>query len=386
MRIRNAVYLVLMAFILSAPIAAQASGGKATPLATRKILAKISLTSNEIVYVDEVKATINDIERIAKGQKLSSKDKLNVVLQKIDDVLFKQFGERESIKISDAEVNAKLAEMKGQAATDEMLQTTLFAQGILIDYKNYIRDELIFTRYIMTKKQDELKAAGKYEVQEFLKAYDDMKYNLRRPDLLRFAMIFVNIQGKSDADKKKAADLMDSISKQIKVNPSRFDEFLIKGLIDPSAGYTTAPSGIIYKTQDSKKQNPAIYEAAFALKEGQISDVIADDVRICIMRATEFLPEKQLGLTDRIDTLPSSGTAGYVQSLSPNATVLDLIAFDLRNSKSEAFSKKIKNEIFSDIRKKASIKITTASLSDLLDDAEIEALKSKKSDYNFTFE
>ncbi len=383
---RSSLYVFIMAVVLTAPIAAQTSGGKSTPLTTRKILAKVNLTSNEIIYVDELKAAVDEIEKAAKGQKMSSKDKLNAMLQRIDDVLFRQFGERESIKITDNEINSKLAEMKGQNTTEAMIQATLLSQGILLDLKSYIREELIFSRYVMAKKQDELKAAGKYEVQEFLKAYDDMKFNLRRPDLLRFSMIFVNIQGKSDADKKKAAELMESIAKQLKVNASRFDEFLIKGLVDPSAGYTTAPSGTIYKTQDSKKQNPAIYEAAFALKEGQISDVITDDVRICIMRATEFLPEKQLGLTDRIDTLPASGTAGYLQSLSPGATVLDLIAFELRNTKSEAFSKKIRNEIFSDIRKKASIKITTAALSDFLDAAEIETLKSMKSDYNFTFE
>ncbi len=384
MKIRTAFAIALLVSLLPAPIAAQ--GAAATPLSTRKILAKVNLVSNEILYSDEIASAIAELEKAAKGQKMSSKDKLSLIVQKIDDALFKQFGARESIKVADAEVAQRISDMRGQSATEAMLQASLISQGILLDLKSYVREDLIFSRYVMAKKQDELKAAGKYEVQEFLKAYDDMKFNLRRPDLLRFSMIFVNLQGKSEAEKKKSAELMQSISKQVKVNEGRFEEFLIKGLVDPDAGYATAPSGTIYKTQDSKKQNPQIYEAAFALKEGQISDVVADEARICIIRATEFIPERLLGLTDRIDTLPSGGAAGYLQSISPGATVLDLIAYEIRNAKSEAFSKKIRNEIFDDIRKKGSIKITLASLSPFLDQAEIDSLKAMKGQYNLSFE
>jgi len=382
--------LTILSVALLAPLAAQAPGGKqSTPLATRKVAVKINLTAPEMIYVDELAATVDELEKAAKGSKMTSKDKLNVLVQRIDFVLFKQFGEREAIKVSDAEINARLSELKGQSASgasDAMIQASLIAQGILVDVKTYLREDLIFSRYVMGKKQDELKAAGKYEVAEFTRAYDDMKFNLRRPDLLRFSMMFVNVQGKSDADKKKAADAMGAIANQLKVNPGRFDEFLIKGLVDQNAGYVTAPAGTIYKTQESKKQNPAIYDAAFSLKDGQISEVITDQNRVCIIRANEFLPERQLGLTDFIDTLPSNGTIGYLQSVSPNATVIDLIAYELRSAKSEAFSKKVREEIFNDIRKKATIKITLASLSDFLDAAEIESLKAMKGDYNFAFE
>jgi len=384
MKIRTAFALVLLASVLSAPIAAQ--GAASTPLSTRKILAKVNLVSSEILYADEITTAIAELEKLAKGQKMSSKDKLSLIVQKIDDALFKQFGSREAIKVADTEIAQRISDMKGQSATEAMIQASLISQGILIDVKSYVREDIIFSRYVMAKKQDELKAAGKYEVQEFLKAYDDMKFNLRRPDLLRFSMIFVNLQGMSDAEKKKAGELMQSISKQVKVNANRFDEFLVKGLVDQDAGYATAPSGTIYKTQDSKKQNPAIYEAAFSLKEGQVSDVIADETRICIIRATEFIPERLLGLTDRIDTLPAGGTAGYLQSISPGATVLDLIAYEIRNAKSEAFSKKIRNEIFDDIRKKGSVKITLSSLSPFLDQAEIDSLKAMKGQYNLSFE
>jgi hypothetical protein len=374
---------------LAAPLAAQAAGSKATPLATRKIVAKVNLVASEMIYADELTAAVDELEKAAKGSKMSSKDRLNLLVQRIDYVLFRQFGDRESIKVGDADVASRLNDLKAQAgsgATDAYIQASLISQGIYIDSKSYVREDLVFSRYVMTKKQDELKAAGKYEVAEFQKAYDDMKYNLRRPDMLRFSMIFVNLQGKSEADKKKAADAMGAIAGQLKVNPARFDEFLIKGLVDPNAGYVTAPTGTIYKTQDSKKQNPEIYDAAFGLKEGQVSDVVADASRICILRANDFLPEKQLGLTDSIDTLPASGSVGYLQSVSSNATVLDLIAYELRSGKSEAFSKKVRDEIFADIRKKASIKITLASLDGFLDASEIDSLKAMKGQYNFSFE
>jgi hypothetical protein len=390
MKLRNGCLTTLLCLALFAPAFSQATGSKAaTPLATRKIVAKVNLTASEMIYADELAATVDELEKAAKGSKMGSKDKLNLLVQRIDYVLFKQFGDRESIKVTESDLSARIADLKSQAgasASDAAIQASLIAQGVYLDTKSYLREDLLFSRYVMTKKQNELKAAGKYEVSEFTQAYEDMKFNLRRPELLRFSMLFVNLQGKSDADKQKATAAMQSIADQLKVNPTRFDEFLIKGLVDQNAGYVTAPTGTIYKTQDSKKQSPAIYAAAFALKEGEISGLISDTSRLCIIRAGETLPEKQLELTDGIDTLPSAGAIGYLQSISPNATVLDLIAYDLRSSKSEAFSKKVRNEIFDDIRKKASIKVALASLSDFLAPPEIEALKAMKGQYNFTFE
>jgi hypothetical protein len=390
MKLRNVCSTILLSVALLAPIAAQASGGKAaTPLATRKVVAKVNLTSQELVYLDELTAAVDELEKAAKGSKMASKDKLNLFVQKIDYALFKQFGDREAIKVSDADVASRLAELKSQAggnATDAAIQASLIAQGVYLDTKGYLREDLIFSRYVMTKRQDDLKAAGKYEVSEFMKSFEDMKFDLRRPELLKFSMIFVNLQGKSDADKKKAGDSMQAIANQLKVNPAKFDEFLIKGLVDQNSVYITAPSGTIFKTQDSKKQNPAIYDAAFSLKEDQVSDLVTDSNRLCIIKANELLPEKQLGLTDSIATLPSSGAVGYLQSVSPSATVLDLIAYELRSSKSEAFSKRIRTEIFDDIRKKATIKVALSSLDGYLDASEIETLKSMKGQYNFTFE
>src|SRR5512145_1976636 len=99
MKIRTVLAVALIVSVLAAPIAAQ--GAASTPLSTRKILAKVNLVSNEILYADEITSAIAELEKVAKGQKMSSKDKQSLIMQKIDDALFRQFGARESIKVAD---------------------------------------------------------------------------------------------------------------------------------------------------------------------------------------------------------------------------------------------------------------------------------------------
>ena len=369
---------------LSVPGVAQTTTPAATPLPTRKPVAQVNLKANEPYYLETFKADVDRLESGLNGMsaqtiKLASKDKLNILLDTIDMMLFRQFCDREGIKVSDGEVANQIAQYKnslGAGATDAMVEASLRRNGVFTDVKTYVKQDLLFASYLRAKKVDEVKAIGNPSPADVLKAYDEMKFNLRRPTSFRFTMITALTQGKSDADKKKARDSMHAIADKLKINPAGFDDYLVRGAVDKGAGYQTMMNLVMAKTAESKKQYPALYEAIFNLKEGEVSDVIEESSGFIIVRAGAFLPEKQLGFDDLIEGLTNSKAS----QANPSATVLALVVNDLQSSKYADLQKATRDAVNAKLRKEATITLSLSNLAGMLDDPEIAKLKGLKAE------
>lgn len=370
----------LFAFVAASGLVAEGS----TPLPVRKPLVQVNLKANEIYYLDAFKADVDKLESgvnavASQKVKLSSKDKLNIFLDQIDMMLFRQYCDREGIKVSDNDINNQIAQYKaslGAGATDAMLESSLRRNGVFYDTRTYVKQELLFSSYLRAKKTDEMKAISQPAAADVLKEYDEMKFNLRRPTSYRITMLMAPTQGLSDGDKKKAADTMRAIAAKIKADPSLFDSYLAKGAIDPKgAGYQAMIGVYIAKTAESKKQYPGLYDSVFQLKEGEVSDLIQDDNGCSIVRVNLYLPEKQLALDDTIEGL----TTTRASQVNPMATVLQLVATELQNSKYASLQKTTRDAVNVKLRKEGSITVNVAALSEVLDPAEVEAVKALKS-------
>lgn len=384
MRTHSLARLALAAFLVVGVSVAALVAQAAIPLPTSHPLVQVNLTANEPYYVETFKS---DIDRLQTGlnafspQKvnLASKDKLNILLDTIDMMLFRQYCDQEGIKVSDVEVTNQIAQYKaslGQGATDAMLDASLRRNGVFTDVRTYVKQDLLFTSYLRAKKPDDVKAIGQPSAADVLKAYDDMKFNLRRPTSYRFTMLLARTQGKSDADKKKAGDMMRAIANKLKVNPSAFDEYLVDGAVDPAgSGFQTMVNLIIAKTEESKKQYPSLYGTIFNLKQGEVSDLIEDDSGFSIVRAGILLPEKDLGFDDLIEGLTNSRAA----TANPSATVLALVINDVQTTKYSELQKTTRDAINAKLRKQGTITLTVANLAGLLDAPEVETLKGLKS-------
>jgi parvulin-like peptidyl-prolyl isomerase len=369
----------LLSLLASLGLSAQA----ASPLPTRKPVAQVNLKSNEPYYLETFKADIDRLETSLSslaGQpyKLSSKEKLDILMNTIDTILFRQYCDREGIKVSDADVASQMAQYKsslGAGATDATVEASLRRNGVFTDVKSYFKQDMLFTAYLRAKKADEVKALGNPSAADVLKAYDDMKFNLRRPLSFRITMITAGTQAKSESEKKKIGDSMRALANQLKVNPDGFDEALVKGAVDPkAAGYQTIPNAVFSKTAESKKSYPELYDAVFKLKEGEISDLVASDAGYTIVRVGALLPEKQLGLDDYIEGLTSTKAA----SSNPFVTVLQLVASEMQTTKIDALQKSARDAINAKLHKEGVITLSLANLAGVLDDAEIAALKALK--------
>jgi hypothetical protein len=375
--------LALAASLLASLSVADLAAQGASPLPIRKPVVQVNLKVNEPYYVETFKADIDRFESgltsvSSQAVKLGSKEKLSILLDTIDTMLFRQYCDREGIKVSDADITNQINQYKnsiGSGATDAMVEASLRRIGVFTDTKTFIKQNLLFEAYLRAKKSDDVKAIGSPSASDVLKAYEDMKFNLRRPTSARFTMLTARTQAKSDADKKKAQDAMRAIATQLKVNPADFDDCLVRGAVDAKgAGYQTAMNLLMAKTPESKKQYPALYDAVFGLKAGEVSDLIEDDSGYSIVRLGDFLPEKQLGLDDQIEGLTSTSAS----QANPTATVLALVINDLQSTRYSALQKSTRDSINAKLRKEGTITLTLANLSGLLDEPEIAALKALK--------
>ncbi len=325
------------------PIFAQTSIDK--PAATLK------LTKQEVISVRQLRADIERLEN-ATGVKLTVDQRKDVLDARINSMLFLQFCEREKISVSDAQVNAALAQLKsqlGSGATDADLERSLRASGVFVDPSVYVRQRLLFETYVRLRKQDEMKSALKAPTaDDILKAYDVAKSSLVRPDTIRISVIYIDTKGKNDAEIEKAKELIHDISAALKANPSKFDEYVLRA--GDAAGYKAIPSLYLEKTQQSKSIfGEAFFNAAFQAKTGEITPVIQTPTGFRIVRVNEFIAQKQLTLSD-----PVPG--------NQNLTVQEFLAIQLAMEKEQTFLNKVETDLIESLRKEATIKVYPENL------------------------
>ena len=317
-----------------------------------KPAATIKLIRQEVISVRQLKA---DVEKLQKVTNTTwTPDQIRVVLDnRINSMLFLQYCEREKISVSDTEVNNALAQMKaslGANATDADLEKALQSSGVFVEPKTYVKQRLLFENYIKLRRADDLKAAMvQPTADEILKAYDLAKASLVQPDTMRVSVLYVDTRGSSDADAKKAKAVLDSVAAALKTNPSKFDEYVLRA--GDAAGYKAIPSLYIEKTSQNRTLYGAdLFDAIFKLKAGEISGVVQSPTGYRIVRANEFIPQKQLGLSD---TIPGN----------ENVTVQQYIAYQLLNDKQAKFLNDAEADLVAKIRKEATVKVFDENLS-----------------------
>ena len=316
-----------------------------------KPAATIKLIRQEVISVRQLKADVEKLQKVTNT--IWTPDQIRIVLDnRINSMLFLQYCEREKISVSDTEVNNALTQMKaslGANATDADLEKALQSSGVFVEPKTYVKQRLLFENYIKLRRADDLKAAMvQPTADEILKAYDLAKSSLVQPDTMRVSVIYVDTRGSSDADAKKAKAVLDSVAAVLKTNPSKFDEYVLRA--GDAAGYKAIPSLYIEKTSQNRTLYGAdLFDAIFKLKAGEVSGVIQSPTGYRIVRANEFIAQKQLGLSD---TIPGN----------ENVTVQQYIAYQLMNDKQAKFLSDAEADLVAKIRKEATIKVFDENL------------------------
>lgn len=335
------------------------------------ILAASSATAQTATPIDSPVATVNlirlepvsfklfksDVERIEsqQGKKLSIDERRQLLNLRIDEILFFQYCERERIIVSEGEIAQQIQKMKAQQVgttmTDAEFELALRQQGIQIsDLRSYVKKQILISRFLEAKHKDELAGLKEPTAEEIINAYELLKTKLVQPDAVRVSVIYVDTRGMSEADKAKARDTMAGFAQQLRANPGKFDELLLRGS-NPAASYKATAQLIVLKTPEFLNvYGQRFFDIVFKQKAGEISDIIENEAGYQIVRVNEVFPGKLLALSDPIQ-------------IGEKATVLDYLKYSLFQQKQQELVTGLLDKLIKELRAQAVIKITDSLLS-----------------------
>jgi len=324
-------------------------------------VALVNLTKSEPITVKQLKTEVEKYfwqsiatrtgrvptatELNREVQNCSMEVKRQVLEILINDRLAIQAAERDKITVTDNEVNQQITQLKAQMAQTIGRQVTdeEFAKAIknetgqdLPAFRDTMRRQGIVQRYLLTKKQDLFSNMKQPTNEEIIGIYNLSKAQFVRPEMVRFSMIQVPY-GPDAASKNRAKELTDRLVREIGSDPSKFDEVVVRGQA-ANSGYQAGDGGYVPRNAEAQQAAGANFmNAAFSLRQGEVSRLIEGVAGYQIIKVTENLPQKALEL-DEI-TAPGS-----------RVTVRQYIAANLLNQRQQEILDRASKELIIELR------------------------------------
>lgn len=277
----------------------------------------IARVNNQIVTRTEYQRSKEALKQEAQQQDAANADKIiaerdkDVLRDLIDQQLLLEKGKDLGIT-ADTEVIKRLDEMRKDMKLDSMeeLEKAAQSQGIAFeDFKQNLKNQII-TQQVISKEVGSRMSVTKEELQQF---YDEHKSQMEQPEQIRLSELLVSTE-KKDASMDEAQQLAaaqakaESLLAQIRKGAS-FDELAKKN----SDGPTAAQGGDLgyFKRATLDK---GLEEKTFAMKPGEVSDVIRTKQGFVILKVAEH---QQAGVPPLSEIEPKVQDAIYMHKLQP---------------------------------------------------------------------
>lgn len=278
----------------------------------------VARVNNQIITRSEYLRSREELRKEAQQQDPVNADKIvadrdkDVLRDLIDQQLLLQKGKELGIT-ADTELIKKLDQMRKEMNLDSMeeLEKAAEAQGVSFeDFKQNMRNQII-TQQVIGKEVGSRLVIGKDDEQTF---YDEHKSDLDQPEQVRLSEILISTDKKPNDTRDEAQiiqaaqDKANSLLEEIKKG-SKFEDVAKKSSDGPSAaqggdlGYFKR--GVLAKEIEDK---------TFAMKVGDVSDVIRTKQGFIILKATDHT-EAGVPPLSRIE--PRIQDAVYMQKLQP---------------------------------------------------------------------
>jgi peptidyl-prolyl cis-trans isomerase SurA len=284
----------------------------------------IARVNNQIITRSEYQREREQLKQEAQQQDASNADKIfndrekDVLRGLIDQQLMLEKGKDLGIT-ADTDLIKRLDEIRKQMNLESMddLEKAAQAQGVSFeDFKQNMRNQIITQKVIGSEVGSHIQVT-KDEEQAF---YDSHKNELQQPDSVRLSELLISTQKNPAADPKaatadddpqqlaaaeaKAKDLLAQIRKG-----ASFEDLAKKNSNGPSA----AQGGDLgeFKRGTLSKE---LEDTTFAMKPGEVSDVIRTKQGFVILKVTEHTPA---GIPPLKDIEPKLQEAVYMQKLEP---------------------------------------------------------------------
>jgi peptidyl-prolyl cis-trans isomerase C len=245
-----------------------------------------------LAHVNNEDVTKVDFDRLLRNIELGNQapvppDRRNEIYRKVLDelvtyTLLKQEAKARNVIVTDAEVDQQIQTMKQAARTEEAFRKALAERKMTLErLKADARTELSIAK-MMNEQVAKSVEASDVEVKEF---YDKNPDRFKRPETVRASHILLRVDPKADeAIKQQTRTKIEAVLKRAKSG----DDF--SALAQQNSQDGSAPQGGDLGYFPKEKMVPEFADVAFALKTGEISDVVTTQFGVHIIKVTDRKP------------------------------------------------------------------------------------------------
>jgi len=269
------------------------SGAPATPAPPKPVPAQLPPVIARVNGEDVKKA---DFDRIIQtmearaGQPVPADRRDEILRGAIDQLvvytLLSQESRNRGIKVDEAEIEAKLGQLKAQFPTQEAFEKALKDRGMTVEtLRKDARIDLSVTKLIEGEVAA-LPGPSDIEAKEF---YDKNPDKFKEDESVRASHILIRVDEKADAAaKQKARAQIDDVLKQAKGG----GDFAKLAQQHSQDGSAAQGGDLNYFAKGTMV--PAFDKVAFELKPGQISDVVTTQFGYHIIKVADHKPGRTI--------------------------------------------------------------------------------------------
>jgi peptidyl-prolyl cis-trans isomerase C len=245
-----------------------------------------------LAHVNSESVTKADFERLLVNIELSNRgpvpaERRNEIYRKVLDelvtyTLLKQEAKARKITVTDAEVEEQLNTMKQAARTEEAFKKALAERKMTLErLKADARVEISIAK-MMSAQVATTTEATDADVKDF---YDKNPDRFKRSETVRASHILLRVDPNADeATKKQTSAKIDEVLKRAKGG----EDFGALAKQNSQDGSAAQGGDLGYFPKE--KMVPEFATAAFALKTGEISDVVTTQFGVHIIKVTDRKP------------------------------------------------------------------------------------------------
>jgi peptidyl-prolyl cis-trans isomerase SurA len=302
-QLSSAVILIL-ALLLPGFLSADTVVEEIVARVNNEIITRSSYQHEQQQLLDEAKQ-----QDPAHADQIAAEESKDVLRGLIDRQLLLQKGKDLEIT-ADTELIKQLDEMRKQMKMDSMddLEKAAEAQGVSFeDFKQDMRNKIITQQVI----QHEVGGRINISKDEEQKFYEQHKSDLEHPEQVRLSEILISTDQAGDDPQKIAAagTKANDLLKQIRAGAS-FEDVAKKS----SDGTTAAEGGDLGDPFERGKLAKPLEDATFAMKKGDVSDVIRTKQGFVILKVTDH---QMAGVPAMNEIENKLQEAVYMQKLQP---------------------------------------------------------------------
>jgi peptidyl-prolyl cis-trans isomerase C len=278
------------------PAAGQTPGQPAAPAPVKPVPAQlpevVARVNGEDIKKAEFERMLHTLEQQAQqgGQPIPPERRAEFVRGALDRYvtykLLSQESKTRGVNVTDAEIDAKVAELKKQFPTEDAFQKALKERGMTLDSLKQDAKIDLSVNKVMDAEVSSTPGPSDQEAKDF---YDKNPDKFKQDESVRASHILIRVDDKADAaTKKKARAEIDAVLKQ-----ARGGADFAKLAQEHSQDGSAAQGGDLNYFSHGQMVAP-FEQAAFALKPGQISDVVTTPFGYHIIKVTDRKPARTI--------------------------------------------------------------------------------------------